>query len=426
MEIQSLPNKDYQTLLNGLKEKIRQARVKAILSVNFYLIQVYWEIGNTIAQQQQAEGWGAKTVDTLSGDLKAEFADMKGLSPRNLRYMRDFATAYPHFPFSQEPLPKLGDDAILQPTAAKLSKTKSPKIKNKILQPSAAKLNSTADDQFEQPLLAQIPWTHHTIILDKVKPIDERIFYIQKTVENGWSKNVLGLQIESGLYKRQGKAINNFTQTLPAADSDLAIQTFKSPYVLEFLTLSEAAKEKDVEKGLIEHLKKFMLELGRGFAYVGNQYNLDVEGDDYFLDLLFYNYHLHCFVVFELKIGEFKPEFAGKLNFYINTINGKIKGEGDKPTIGILLCKTPNETVVKYSLQGVDTPIGVADYKIAKALPKELKGEMPSIKELEKALESKTAFEKDLEKLKPLIGSYRMGKSNAGKAIKKDNSKRKR
>ncbi len=153
------------------------------------------------------------------------------------------------------------------------------------------------------------------------------------------------IEIENDLFKRQGKAINNFTQTLPAANSDLAIQTFKSPYVLEFLTLSEAAKEKDVEKGLIEHLKKFMLELGRGFAYVGNQYNLNVEGDDYFLDLLFYNYHLHCFVVFELKIGEFKPEFAGKLNFYINTINGQIKGTGDKPTIGILLCKTPNETV---------------------------------------------------------------------------------
>ncbi|MEO7802118.1 MAG: PDDEXK nuclease domain-containing protein [Ginsengibacter sp.] len=419
----TLPGNDYQTLLNGLKEKIRQARVKAIRSVNYYLIQVYWEIGNTIAQQQQAEGWGAKTVDNLSRDLKAEFTDMKGLSPRNLRYMRDFATAWPHFPFSQEPLAKLTDESILQPPAAELGATKSLKTKNEILQPQAAKSGSTFYDQFVQPLLAQIPWTHHTIILDRVKTTEERFFYIQKTIENGWSKNVLSLQMESGLYKRQGKAITNFTQTLPAYDSDLAVQTFKSPYVLEFLTLAESAKERDIEKGLIEHLKKFMLELGRGFAYVGNQYNLNVQGDDYFLDLLFYNYHLHCFVVFELKVSEFKPEFAGKLNFYINTINQQIKGTDDKPTIGILLCKTPNDTVVKYSLQGIGTPIGVADYKLKVALPKELKGEMPSVQELEKALESKIDFEKQLEKLKPLIGNYRMGKRNTGKASKKQNNK---
>lgn len=403
----TLPNKDYQTLLNGLKEKIRQARVKAILSVNYYLIQVYWEIGNTIAQQQQAEGWGAKTVDNLSRDLKAEFTDLKGLSPRNLRYMRDFATAWPHFPFLQEPLAKLTDDPILQPPAAKLGATRSLKVKNQILQPPAAKPDSTFDNQTIQPLLAQIPWTHHTIILDKVKTTEERLFYIRKTIDNGWSKNVLGLQMESGLYKREGKAINNFSQTLPPYASDLAAQTFKSPYILDFLSLSESAKEKDIEKGLIEHLKRFMLELGRGFAYVGNQYNLVVKDDDYFLDLLFYNYHLHCFVVFELKIGEFKPEFTGKLNFYINTVNAQIKGAADKPTIGILLCKTPNDTVVKYSLQGISTPMGVADYKIAKALPKELKSELPSVKELENALESRTGFEKQLEKLKPLIGKYK-------------------
>lgn len=404
------PNKDYQTLLNGLKEKIRQARVKAIHAANFHLIQVYWEIGNTIAQQEHAEGWGAKTVDNLSKDLKAEFTDMKGLSPRNLRYMRDFANAYPHFP-------------ILQPPAAKLKSTNSSKIKNKVLQPPAAKLDSASRDQFVQPLLAQIPWTHHTIILDKIKTTEERFFYIQKTIENGWSKNVLSLQIESDLYKRQGKAINNFSQTLPASDSDLAAQTFKSPYILEFLTLAESAKERDIEKGLIEHLKKFMLELGRGFAYVGNQYNIPVEEDDYFLDLLFYNYHLHCFVVFELKIAEFKPEFTGKLNFYINTINTQLKGTNDKPTIGILLCKTPNETVVKYSLQGIETPMGIADYKIKMVLPKELKSEMPSVQELERALETKTTFEKDLEKLKPLIGNYRMGRRNSNKTSKKHNNK---
>lgn len=397
-----LPDKDYQNLLNSLKEKIRQARVKAIFSVNYYLIQVYWEIGNTIAQQQHAEGWGAKTVDNLSKDLKAEFTDMKGLSPRNLRYMRDFATAWPHFPFLQAPLAKLTDEPILQAQLAKLQQTEN------------------NGNEIVQAPLAQIPWYHHITLLDKVKDPSIRIFYIQQTIANGWSRDVLVLQIESKLFERQGKAITNFPQTLPAPDSDLAVQTFKSPYVLDFLTLGEAVKERDIERGLIEHLKKFMLELGRGFAYVGNQYNLNVQGDDYFLDLLFYNYHLHCFVVFELKIGEFKPEFTGKLNFYINTINGQIKGADDKPTIGILLCKTPNDTVVKYSLQGIETPMGVADYKIAKALPKELKSEIPSVKELERALDSKAenikaSFEKELEKLKPLIGKYRIGRRKTQK-----------
>ncbi|MDQ6761055.1 MAG: PDDEXK nuclease domain-containing protein [Bacteroidota bacterium] len=348
----------YLALLDDLKKKIREARLKAAFSVNHALLKIYWEIGNTISHQQDARGWGAKTVDTLSRDLRSEFTDMKGLSPRNLRYMRDFAVAYPHFPFLQEPLAKFTDDSILQAPLAKL------------------------------------PWYHHITLLGKVKDPATRLFYIQQTIQNGWSRNVLVLQIESELYKRQGKAINNFSQTLSAHDSDLAVQTFKSPYILEFLTLNDAAKERDIERGLIEHLKKFMLELGKGFAYVGNQFNLTVEDDDYFLDLLFYNYHLHCFVVFELKVGEFKPEFAGKLNFYINTINEQIKGTADKSTIGILLCKTPNDTVVKYSLQGIQTPMGVADYKIAKVLPKELKKQIPSVKELEEAFDSKTEMAK--------------------------------
>jgi len=389
-----LPDKNYQQLLNSLKEKIRQARVKAVVSVNYYLIQVYWEIGSAIAQQQHAEGWGAKTVDNLSKDLKVEFTDMKGLSPRNLRYMRDFANAYPHFPFLQAPLAKLPDVPILQVPLAKLQNRE--KNANAIVQAP----------------LAQLTWYHHITLLDKVKEPATRLFYIHQTIANGWSRDVLVLQIENKLFERQGKAITNFPQTLPAADSDLAMQTFKSPYVLDFLTLGDAAKERDVERGLIEHLKKFMLELGRGFAYVGNQYNLNVKGDDYFLDLLFYNYHLHCFVVFELKIGEFKPEFAGKLNFYINTINQQVKGAEDKPTIGILLCKTPNETVVKYSLQGIDTPIGVADYKLAKALPKEFKGEIPSIQELEAEIEKeyeelKSPAEKRLDVLKQKLANLK-------------------
>ncbi len=213
------------------------------------------------------------------------------------------------------------------------------------------------------------------------------MFYAQKAAENGWSRNILLEQIRSGLHHRQGKAITNFDNTLPRPQSDLAKETLKNSYAFDFLGLSEKVQERELEKGLINHLKKFMLELGRGFAYVGNQYNLLVEDDEYFLDLLFYNTRLHCFVIFELKIGEFKPEYAGKLNFYINTIDAQVKTAVDKPTIGVLLCKTPNETVVKYSLFGISTPIGVAQYELAKVLPEELIAEMPTAEELESELE---------------------------------------
>ena len=372
----NLQTNKYQLILNGLKEKIRHARFKAAFTVNTQLLAIYWEIGNTILEQQRIEGWGAKIIDNLSLDLKLEFTDFKGLSVRNLKYMRSFAEAYPDFLFVQPVVAQIKsgkktDLTIVQPVVAQLPKTKKAKT----------------EPEFLQPLIAKIPWTHHTIILDRIKDKDERFFYLQKTVENGWSKSVLSLQIDNKLFERQGKTINNFDNTLPAIDSDLARETFKSSYVFDFLTLSEEAKEKDVERALMQHLKKFMLELGRGFAYVGNQFNLVVEDDDYFLDLLFYNINLKCYVVFELKIGDFKPEFTGKLNFYTNTVNEQIKNKDDKPTIGILLCKTPNKTVVKYSLHGIKSPIGVSDYQFANALPKQLKGEMPTIEELEKEIE---------------------------------------
>lgn len=353
-------DKDYGSVLQLLKEKIWQARLRATHSVNKQLILLYHEIGNTILQQEKAGRWGAKIIDTLARDLKIEFPDMTGLSKRNLRYMKEFASAY------------------------------------SILQPLVAKLQNLVNEEavFVQPVVAQIPWTHHTLILDKLKTEQERLFYIQKTAENGWSKAILVLQIESGLYQRQGKSINNFPSTLPVYESDLAREMFKSPYVFEFLNLGEEAKERELEQGLIQHMKKFMLELGRGFAYVGNQYNLEVGGDDFFLDLLFYNTRLHCYVVFELKIGEFKPEYAGKLNFYLNTVDAQIKIPEDKPTIGILLCKSPNKTVVEYALRGIDKPMGVADFELKKHLPPALETELPTVKELEEELE------KEIQELK--------------------------
>lgn len=353
---------NYLQILAGLKAKIRSARQRAILKVNTELLLIYWEVGNTILEQQKEEGWGAKIIDSLANDLRIEFPDMTGFSVRNLKYMRAFAEAYPDF---------------LQ-----------------FVQPSAAQLHSDSKIPIEQPIVAQIPWTHHTIILDKAKSLKERLFYIEKTLENGWSKTILSMQIGSGLFNRQGNAITNFTYTLPAIQSDLANETLKNPYILDFLSYSEEMKEREFEKALIQHLKKFMLELGRGFAYVGNQKNINIEGDDFFLDLLFYNYNLHCFVIFELKVGDFKPEFAGKLNFYVNTVNEQLKGPNDRNTIGVLLCKTPNTTVIEYSLKGINSPIGVADYELAKALPKEFKGAIPSIAELE------AEIEKEYEELK--------------------------
>ncbi len=348
------PASNYNAILSGLKEKIRQARQKAALTVNTELLSVYWEIGNTILLQQKEEGWGSKVIDRLAVDLKTEFPEMKGLSVRNFKYMRAFAEAYPRF--------------VQQPAAQMQSK----------------------DNQLViivQQVAAQLPWGHHQLLLDKIKLPAEREFYTSKAVENGWSRNVLAAQIQSQLHLRQGSAITNFEITLPKPQSDLARETLKNPYVFDFLGIGEEMQERELEKALIQHMKKFMLELGRGFAYVGNQYNLVVQGDDYFLDMLFYNYHLHCFVVFELKVGDFKPEFAGKLNFYVNTVNEQVKGKEDKPTIGVLLCKTPNDTVIKYSLQGIESPMGVADYQFTNALPKQLKGEMPTIEELEQELD---------------------------------------
>lgn len=346
----------YIEVITGLKEKIRAARLRSMLAVNTHLIGIYHEIGKVILAAQKMEGWGAKIIDRLSTDLRTEFPDMKGFSVRNIKYMKSFAEAWPGF----------GID--------KNGASESQDIDNDYL-------------TFVQRSAAQLPWRHHMVLLDKLKTRDEREFYLTKTIENNWSRDVLIAQIDSKLFKRQGNAITNFAHTLPAPFSDLAQETLKNPYNLEFTGLSEKIKERDLEKALVSHIQKFMLELGRGFAYVGNQKNVVVEQDDYFLDLLFFNYQLNCFVVFELKVGEFRPEYAGKLNFYVNAVNEQLKGPDHKPTVGVLLCKTPNRTVVKYSLKGIDAPIGVSDYELMKTLPSQLEGEMPTVEELEAELE---------------------------------------
>lgn len=329
---------------------------------------------------------GKKIVSRLAKDLKAAFPDMKGFSERNLVYMQTFAHTWPSFPFTQ------ASPAQLQP-ADKHSYV------------------------ITQAPLALLTWYHHTTLLDKVKDNDTRLYYINKTIENGWSRNVMLHQIESQLHLRQGKAITNFNITLPATHSDLAREMFKNPYLLDFLNIGEEAKERELENALIQNLKKFLLELGRGFAYVGNQFNLGVGGDDFFLDLLFYNTRLHCYVVFELKVGDFKPEFAGKLNFYLNAVDAQIKTDEDKPTIGILLCKTPNETIVEYALRGIDKPMGVADFELKKALPDKLKADLPTIEELEKEIEREV--EEFKEQLNPVDARLQALKEKL-KSIKTD------
>ena len=370
-------NSDYLKILQGLKEKIIQTRQRVSLSANAQLLSLYWEIGKTIAVMESEQGWGAKTIEKLSIDLKTSFPEMKGLSPRNLRYMRDFSNTYPQFTLLATSV-----EFLQQPAAITQSTDKQTDI---ILQQTAAKLDTTSITNLE---LAQIPWSDHQVLLDKVKDADARAFYIQQIIKNGWSRNVLVHQITGKLFQRQGKALSNFELTLPNPQSDLATETLKNPYLFDFLNLDAEAREREVEAALIQHIRRFLLELGRGFAYVGNQFNLNVAGDDFFTDLLFFNFHLNCFVVFELKVGDFQPEFAGKLNFYINCIDEQIKGKEHHPTIGVLLCKTPNQTVIKYSLKSIGTPIGVADYELRKTLPKKLAKQMPTIEELEEQMKT--------------------------------------
>jgi len=341
--------KNYLSFLNELKKEIAESRIKVAFTVNEQLLQLYWKIGNRIFQQRSAEGWGTKIIERLSNDLRTEFPDIKGISPRNLKYMQSFAEAYPSF--LQAPLAK-----------------------------------SESSPAILQVPLAKLPWYHHITLLDKVKNADERLFYIIQTVQNGWSRNMLVNQIESDLYSRKGKAVTNFSSTLPPQQSDLAREIFKDPYKFDFLSLTDNHFEKELEDGLVGHMTKFLLELGNGFSYVGRQYPLEVGGEEFYIDLLFYHLRLRCFVVIELKAGKFIPEYAGKLNFYLNAVDGTLKHQLDHPTIGILICKEKNKIVAEYALKGLEKPIGVSEYQLTKAIPNNLKDSLPSIADIERNL----------------------------------------
>jgi len=391
----------YVHTLNNLKEKIRVARQRASIYVNSELLNVYCEIGKTIADQEISEGWGAKIVESLSKDLKIEFPDMKGLSPRNLSYMRDFAKAYPHFPFLQAPLAKMenvqidnNETSILQATLAKLQ------------------INDNQTNVISQAPLAQLTWYHHITILDKVKDVETRIFYIQKTIENGWSRDIMVHQIESGLHNRQGALSHNFKRTIPDYQSELTQQIFKDPYKFDFLTLGPKARERDLENALIAHVKNVIKELGDGFAFMAQQYNLQAGNKDYFIDLLFYHTKLHRHIAIELKIGDFEPEYVGKMNLYLGLLDDKLKGERDDPSIGLILCKTNDKIVAEYALRNTSKPIGIAEYKLQQLLPENFKGELPSIEEIEKKLDEEikehaSPAEKKLDTLKQKLAGIK-------------------
>lgn len=329
----------YAAVLAEIKQRIQSERLRVVMAANATMVILYWDIGRLILERQQREGWGAKVIDRLSADLGAAYPDMSGLSPRNLLFMRSFAAAY-------------------------------------------------SDEKIVKQLVSQLPWGHVIRLLQRLKDPDTRHWYVKASIEHGWSRNILEMQIDARAYERQGKASNNFALTLPPAESDMAAQIFKDPYLFDFLGTADPRLEREVEQALVDHIQRFLLELGAGFAFVGRQVHLEFASADYYLDLLFYHLKLRCYVVVELKAVPFDPGFIGTLNMYLSAVDDLLRHPDDKPTIGLLLCRSKNELVVEYALGGFRKPIGVADWEteITKILPKELKGSLPTIAELEAEL----------------------------------------
>ncbi len=331
--------KSYKDWLNDIKLKIRVSRMKVALAANAELILFYWELGKDISEKLIQTSWGSNVLDVLAKDLKTEFPESTGFSRSNLYNCLKFYSFY-------------------------------------------------KNDLIVQRSVGQIPWRHNVLIVSKASSIEEALFYISKTLENGWSSEVLALQIKSGLFNRNGKSINNFKTTLPNPNSELVEQTLKDPYHLDFITVAPQAKELDIEKQLVQHISQFLLELGKGFAFVGRQFSLALGEKEYIIDLLFYHVVLKCYVVIELKNKDFEPEFAGKLNFYLTLVDKTLKNTDDKPTIGILLCRGKDNLEVEYALQDINKPIGVSEFNLEKMLPPNLKSTLPTVEEFEEELQN--------------------------------------
>ena len=366
-----ISNEDNNLLPNGypewqksIEQLIEISKLRAAINVNADTLKLYWNIGNSILQKQKEKGWGKKVIEQLSKDLTNRFPNDRGYSVRNLGYMKYFAQEYPDFPILQVPLAKLKGQAIRQVSLAKLG---------------------DKEQEFVQVPLAQITWYHHISLLTKVKDNIERAYYITETAHNGWSRDVMMMQINNGYINAKGHAINNFDNVLPSPQSDLARYIFKDPYNFSFLGTMALQNELDIEKTLTDKVTDFLLEMGQGFAYIGRQYHISVDDDDYYIDILMYHLKLHCYVVVELKAVEFKPEFISKLNFYISAVDEYVKSPEDKPTIGLLLCRNKSAKKVEFSLRGVTQPMGIAQYDTEK-LFSDVASSLPQIEDLEALL----------------------------------------
>lgn len=340
---------EYTGWLKELKSRFRQVQLKAAATVNSALLQFYWELGIDIVTRQTQWEWGSGFLRQLSADLMLEFPEMKGFSASNLKYIRQWHLFWAADAIGQQPVGQFAKQPVSQ--------------------------------------ILAIPWGHNLAIIAKCKQHDEALFYVQNTLAHGWSRSVLVHQIESSLYQREGKAVTNFAQTLPATQSDLAQQMLKDPYKFDFFSLSKEYTERELERRLVEHITQFLLELGAGFAYLGRQVPLQVGEREFFLDLLFYHTRLHCHVVIELKIVDFEPEFAGKLNFYLKAVDEQLRGEGDQPTIGLLLCKSKDRLVAEYALSDIHKPMGISEYRLSHSLPESLRDQLPSIETIERELD---------------------------------------
>lgn len=357
----SLDLVQYADLLGQIKQRIRQGQVKAVLSANAEMIAMYWDVGRMILDRQNLEGWGAAVIPRLSRDLRNELPEVKGFSERNIKLMVQFYREYPSlFPFGQRAVAQFPEQI------------------------------SSADEQSKselmQQLVAQLLWAHNVLLMQKVKDVSIRQWYAQADIEHGWSRDVLNLMIDSRAHERQGKAVTNFEARLPPPQSDMVRQALKDPYIFDFLTIEEPFHERELETELISHLEKFLLELGQGFAFVGRQYRIEVGEEDYYIDLLFYHLTLRCFVVIELKKGSFKAEYAGKMNFYCNVVDDRLRHPDDNPTIGLILCQERKTVLAEYALRGIDKPIGISQYELTRALPDNLKSALPSIEDIEREL----------------------------------------
>ena len=341
---------DYSSFLVEIKQQLKSSQIRAIKSVNQEMIMLYFNIGKSIYQKQQELGWGAKVIDNLSRDIKSEFPELGGFSTRNMKLMVQFYKEY-------------ATVAIGQPAVAQ-----------------------NEHEQNRQLLVAQIPWAHNIILIQKIKDRELRYWYIQKILEHGWSRNILSEMIKSDIHQREGKLVSNFKEILPSYESDLVQQSFKDPYLFDFLTIEKPFRERELELNLIKHMEKFLIELGSGFAFVGRQYKLEVGDDDFYIDLLFYHLKLRCYVVVELKTGKFKPEYSGQVNFYCSAIDAKVAHKGDKPTIGLILCQEKNQIVAEYSLKNMSQPIGISEYELTEVLPKEFESSLPTIEMIENEL----------------------------------------